>query len=109
MTTPTKAQWIAILTQARAIQKLDEAIQDASDSLYNILAPSAYSPILEMGAMHGYLCAIEAAFGEQAEENVSYWVYDVQSMKGPVMCEVNGKKYNAKELLEYVEFVMEMV
>jgi hypothetical protein len=37
---------------------------------------------------------------------VSYWIFEVQPSKNKFECTFNGKKYNAKNLNEYVDWIL---
>jgi hypothetical protein len=101
-----KKQWKTLLKEALIISKEDDKIDEALRHFCNTISPTLYPLFIEKGQLNGFLRAVEVMYGKDADEHVAYWVYEVQPSKNKLECTFRGKKYNAKNLNEYVDWIL---
>jgi hypothetical protein len=108
---PTADQWTAILKLVRTFQEEDDKIDNAWCSLFELLASSNYPPAVEVTKVQTLIDVVKAVWGEKEAEDVSYWAYEVPAIsdRGKVKVECvdkNGKKYDARKMDQYINFIM---
>lgn len=104
----TKTLAKKILKAAERLDKLDEKEQALFDKLVEFMAPSSYAPILESRRVGSFISGVEMAFPD-IRDDIEYFLYDVPGMKSvKIICETaDGKKYNAKNIDEYAQFMVD--
>jgi hypothetical protein len=101
-----KKQWKTLLKEALKISKEDDKIDEALRNFCNTISPTSYPLFIEKGQLNGFIRAVEVMYSKDVYEHVAHWVYDVQPSKHKLECTFNGKKYNAKNLNEYVDWIL---
>jgi 2-hydroxy-3-keto-5-methylthiopentenyl-1-phosphate phosphatase len=101
-----KKQWKALLKEALKISKEDDKIDKALRNFCNTISPTSSPFYIEKGQLNGFIRAVEVMYSKDVYEHVAHWVYDVQPSKHKLECSYNGKKYNAKNLNEYVDWIL---
>jgi hypothetical protein len=103
----TKQQWKKLLTEATKVSKESDRIDDAFKKFCDVVNPSSYPIWLESGCLWGFMRAVEAIYDKDVYEHVSYWVYEVLPSKNKVLeCTYKGKTYNAKNMNEYIDWIL---
>lgn len=96
-----------ILKEAVRLDKLDDTEQELFDKLFDFLAPSSFPPIIDSKRVESFVSGVEVSF-PGIREDIEYYLYEVPSMKSnKVICEKDGKKYNAKKVDEYAQFIVD--
>ena len=101
---PTREQIANILKRLKEWRKMDESLQESYNKFNEVFAPNSYSPIIEVGGVDAFIEGVCMVYPELGED-LSYFIYDAQNMDSPI-CTVNGKKYNAKDIGEFTDFIM---
>jgi hypothetical protein len=103
----TKSQIKQILLTARALQQEEERIDQAFRGFVSSVCPSGYPPFIEKGMVHGYLEALRV-IDPTLSDYVSYWLYDVptKSDYNWVVVDQYGVEYDARDVNQYVKFIM---
>lgn len=103
----TKTLVKKILKEAVRLDKLDNKEQELFDKLFSFIAPDSYSQIINTQRASSFIRGVDMVF-PVISYDISYFVYDVPSMKSEkVICEIKGKKYNARNIDEYAQFIVE--
>jgi hypothetical protein len=95
-----------LLTEATRVSKESDKIDDAFKKFCDVVNPSAYTIWLESNCLWGFMRAVQAIYDEDVYEHVSYWVYEVLPSKNKLECTYKGKKYNAKNMNEYIDWIL---
>ena len=90
-------------TEYQRDKELDKAVK----SLLNILSPSQYPLFIENSHFTGMLKGIEI-LNEDLHNDIYYYFYEVKDwdIKEVIVTDKNGKEYNAKNLDEYIDFII---
>lgn len=116
--TPTKKQWKAILKEVRQLQKkemeidlmLNNYLKEINPSVVPTLLPNYILTTHEKGMVHGFVCAIEAAYGKIIADELHYFLYQVPSVANIngkcVVKDKEGNTYDANNIESYVSFLI---
>ncbi len=81
----------------------DKKIQNALNILIKLIAPSSYVPIIETSLTQSFIDGI-CFVNPELKEEFEYYAYELSGME---KAEGNrdGKKYNLKNIDEYIDFI----
>lgn len=104
---PTKKQIIKMLTDATRLEKEEKKRSKAWDTLFSVVAPDSYAPIMDDNKLTGYLEAVKSLFGDAVKDDVEYWVYDAMEMnKKDLSAKFKGETYDISTKEKYAEFML---
>lgn len=102
---PTKEQWKKIFQTAKQIEERHDNIDKAFKAFQDIVAPDSYPLVLENHALQSFIDGLNIVF-KDVTDDICYYLYEATMMK-ECTCEYKGKQYNAKDLDEYIQFLLD--
>lgn len=94
-----------IFKRAKEFIDEDEKVQKSLDNFVKTVADNAYSPILEYTQYQAYRTAVDDIWG--IGDDLDYYFFETFRMKEAICTTKDGKEYNAKNLDEYIDFILE--
>ncbi len=94
-----------LFKRAGELLKEDNKLQDAMNNFCEVIAPDSYSLMVGSNQYIAYREALDDIF--EIGEDLDYYFFEVMNMKEATCETVSGKKYNAKNLDEYIDFILD--
>jgi hypothetical protein len=94
-----------LFKKAGEFLKEDQKLQDAVDKFSKAIAPSSYSLMVGSNQYIAYREALDDLFNIGLD--LDYYFFEALDMKECICTTKEGKKYNAKNLDEYIDFVLD--
>jgi hypothetical protein len=95
-----------ILSLIKKYKIRSDKIQELTDNLFDFIASSSYSPILDDNQLIPLFDGICVIHSEDIRDWLEYYVFEALNMENPIV-KVKNKKYNFGKEKDFVRFLVE--
>lgn len=103
----TRKQMNQIVDRLEYYHSENKRYQEAFGDLCSVLAPTSFSPVLEIDLVQSYLDGL--AMNKDLRyitDDLKYFIYDAKNMNNPYIVESDGYRVNVKNKREFVDYLL---